>query len=184
MDNGPRLSTPRLVLRRWRSDDAAPFAHLNADPIVMEHFPSVLSRAESDALLARIEAGFEVRGYGLWAVEIRDVTDFAGFVGLNPVDFEAHFTPAVEIGWRLDRPWWGQGYATEGAAAAVEFAFERLGLSEVVSFTAQRNLRSRAVMERLGMTHDPAEDFDHPRLAPDHALCRHVLYRLPAPGRR
>lgn len=172
------LRTDRLRLRRWREADRPPFARLNADPKVMEYFPSTLSRVESDAFVDWIEAFFDEHGFGLWAVEAVGVADFIGFVGLNIPAFPAHFTPAVEVGWRLDRPYWGRGYATEAARAAVAFGFETLGLAEIVSFTAPANVRSRHVMERLGMTRDPAEDFDHPRLPEGHALRRHVLYRL------
>lgn len=171
------LRTDRLWLRRWSPEDRAPFASLNADPLVMEHFPAVLSREESDALVSRIEASFERRGFGVWAVEIPTITRFAGFIGLSVPAFDAPFTPCVEIGWRLAREHWGAGYAPEGARAALDFAFGALGLAEVVSFTAQGNRRSRRVMEKIGMAHDPADDFDHPSLPAGHPLRRHVLYR-------
>jgi RimJ/RimL family protein N-acetyltransferase len=144
----------------------------------MEHFPSTLSREESDAGVARIESHFARRGFGLWAVEIPGVTPFAGFIGLSVPAFHAHFTPCVEIGWRLARPYWGRGYATEGASAALHFGFERLGLAEIVSFAVPGNMRSRRVMERIGMRQSPADDFDHPLLPVGHPLRRHVLYRL------
>ena len=129
----------------------------------MEHLPAVLTRRESDALADRIRAHFVERGFGLWAVEVPGVADFAGFIGLSVPSFEAHFTPCVEVGWRLAAELWGRGYATEGARAALDFGFERLGLEEIVSFTVPANVRSRRVMERLGMRHSPADDFDHPR---------------------
>ena len=151
---------------------------MNADARVMRHFPAQLSREESDAVVARIESHFNEHGFGLWAVEIPAVAEFAGFIGLCHPRFEAHFTPCVEIGWRLAAEHWGRGYATEGATAALDFGFNRLGLDEIVSFTAPANMPSRRVMEKLGMTHDPSDDFDHPLLAPGHALRRHVLYRL------
>ena len=173
----PGLRTERLALRQWRDDDLGPFAALNADPEVMEHFPATLSRAESDAFVERMRAGIEERGFGLWAVEVVETGEFAGFVGLAEPRFDAHFTPAVEIGWRLGRAHWGRGYATEAARAAAAFAFDELRLAELVSFTAAVNGRSRRVMERLGMTHDPADDFDHPNV-PEGPLRRHVLYRL------
>lgn len=176
------LETERLVLRRWRDSDREPFAALNADPEVRRYFPDLLTREQSDASVDRIEAAFERDGFGLWALEVRDRGEFIGFTGLAPVDFEAHFTPAVEIGWRLARDAWGNGYATEAALRVVDDAFGRLGFDEIVSFTAIDNAPSRAVMERIGMSHDPAEDFDHPKLPLDHPLCRHVLYRLRAPG--
>ena len=169
------LRTDRLLLRRWRPADRAPFARLNADPEVMRWFPSPLSRQESDALADRIEAGFEERGWGLWALEQRASGRFVGFAGLSPVTFDAPFEPAVEIGWRLTREAWGSGFATEAGLAAVVCAFGELGLDELVSFTAAGNARSRAVMERLRFVRDPAEDFDHPLLAPGDRLRRHVL---------
>jgi RimJ/RimL family protein N-acetyltransferase len=165
-------------LRRWRNADRAPFAAMNADPRVMEHFPAVLSREESDERIERFRAHFDRHGYAQWAVEIPEVTPFAGFVGLSVPAFEAHFTPTVEVGWRLAAEYWGHGYATEGARAALEFGFTELKLSEIVSFTVPANVRSRRVMERLGMTHDPGDDFDHPGLADGHPLRRHVLYRI------
>jgi RimJ/RimL family protein N-acetyltransferase len=172
------LSTERLLLRPWRADDLEPFASLNADPRVMEFFISVLSRHESDSLADRIERHLDEHGWGLWAVEISGGAPFAGYIGLATPRFEAHFTPCVEIGWRLAHEHWGRGYATEGARAALAFGFETLKLSEIVSFTVPANLRSRRVMERLGMTRDPADDFDHPALPVEHPLRRHVLYRI------
>jgi RimJ/RimL family protein N-acetyltransferase len=175
------LRTPRLLLRRWRPEDLAPFAALNADPVVMEHMPAPLSRADSDALAARITTGWNERGHERWAVEIPGVAPFIGFVGLSVPSFVAPFTPCWEVGWRLARGHWGQGFATEAAAAALAFAFGPqgvAGLDEVVSFTVPANLRSRAVMVRLGLVHDPAGDFEHPLLPPGHPLRRHVLHRL------
>jgi len=164
--------------------DLAPFAALNADPRVMEHFPALLSREESDAMAARIGAHFERHGFGLWAVEIPNVTSFAGFTGLSVPRFEAHFTPCVEIGWRLAPEHWGLGYAQESARAVLDFAFATLGLDEIVSFTATGNLRSRRVIERIGMVRDPADDFDHASLPEGHRLRRHVLYRMARPTYR
>jgi RimJ/RimL family protein N-acetyltransferase len=172
------LTTGRLLLRHWRDDDRAPFAAMNADPRVMEHFLAPLSRLESDALIDEFEARFDPRGFGLWALERRDDGTFIGFTGLAAVPWEAHFTPAIEVGWRLAPEAWGHGYATEAAREAVRFGFEDAELDEIVSFTVPANVRSRAVMERLGMTHDPADDFDHPRLPVGHPLRRHVLYRI------
>jgi ribosomal-protein-alanine N-acetyltransferase len=174
------LRTERLLLRRWRASDLAPFAALNADPEVMRYFPAPLSREQSDAFVQQIESGFEREGWGLWALALRATGDFIGFTGLGRPTFEAHFTPAVEIGWRLARGAWGCGYATEAARAAARSGFDTLGLDALVSFTAVGNARSRAVMRRLGMTHDPAEDFDHPRVPEGHPIRRHVLYRLTA----
>jgi RimJ/RimL family protein N-acetyltransferase len=171
----PRLQTGRLLLRRWRAQDLVPFAAMNADPVVMEHFPSTLSSTESAALAKRIEDCFEQRGYGLWAVEVPGQSPF---VGLWPVRLEVPFAPAVEVGWRLAHDFWGRGYATEAAEAAIAFGFQELGLEEIVSYTAEVNARSRRVMERLGMSHDPTEDFEHPLLPRDSRLRRHVLCRL------
>lgn len=174
----PELRTERLLLRGWRPGDLDPFAAMNADPRVMEFFPAVLSRTETEAGIARIQAHFQRHGFGLWAVEIAGVTPFAGFIGLYTPRFEAHFTPCVEVGWRLTPDCWGRGYATEGARAALQFAFESQRIEEVVAYTATGNRRSRRVMERLGMTHDPADDFDHPEIPDGHPLRRHVLYRV------
>lgn len=172
------LRTARLLLRAWRDDDLEPFATLNDDPEVMEYLPKRLSREESDALAARIRDRFHEHGYGLWAVEVSDGAPFIGFVGLHHVPFEAPFTPAVEVGWRLARGHWGKGYATEAARASLRFGFEHLGLDEIVSFTVPQNVRSRAVMERIGMTRRAEDDFDHPVLPEGHPLRRHVLYRI------
>jgi ribosomal-protein-alanine N-acetyltransferase len=172
------LETDRLLLRSWRDEDLEPFAALNADPIVMEHFPSPLSRRESDQFANRIRDELDERGWGLWAVEVRETASFAGFVGLAPVTFVAPFTPAVEIGWRLARDLWGQGFAPEAASAVAAHAFERIGLAEIVSFTSTTNVASQRVMQKIGMRRDPDDDFDHPRLPPGHRLRRHVLYRL------
>jgi RimJ/RimL family protein N-acetyltransferase len=177
----PVLATERLLLRGWREEDLEPFAALNADPRVMEHFPSRMTREESDAfVLERILPHFAERGFGLWAVEARGVAPFVGFVGLNVPSFDAHFTPCVEIGWRLSASSWGKGYATEAARAAIAYGFEEAGLDEIVSFTVPANRRSVAVMERLGMRFDG--EFDHPRLPEEHPLRRHVLYRLERAG--
>lgn len=177
------LSTTRLTLRPWTDDDRAPFAAMNADPEVMRYFPAPLTPAESAARFDQLRAELAERGWGWWALSPADSAEFLGFVGLAPVGFVAPFTVAaatapVEIGWRLIRSAWGHGYATEAARAAAAYAFGPLGLAQIVSFTSELNLPSRAVMERLGMTHDPAEDFDHPRLPAGHRLSRHVLYRL------
>ena len=164
MSSPSQLRTARLLLRRWRETDHAPFATLNADPMVMEYFPDRLTRAESDEEIARIEAGFAAHGYGLWALEIRATGEFVGFTGLAIPSFNAHFTPAVEVGWRLARSAWGKGYATEAGLVSIAFGFRDAGLDEIVSFTSTTNVRSRAVMERVGMRNDPADNFDHPGL--------------------
>ncbi len=179
----PELRTERLLLRAWRDADLLPFAELNADPVVMEHFPAVLSREESDAMVARIRAHFQQHGFGLWAAEVPGIAEFIGFIGLLVPSFTAHFTPCVEVGWRLARAHWGQGYASEGARAALHFGFAQCELPEIVSMTTPGNLRSRRVMEKLCMVRDPAEDFEHPRLKEGHPLRRHVLYRLANPRR-
>jgi ribosomal-protein-alanine N-acetyltransferase len=170
----------RVRLRRWRDADRAPFAALNADPRVMAFFPARPDRRQSDALVDRFASHFAEHGFGLWAVEVPDVAAFIGFVGLSVPGFTAHFTPCVEIGWRLSFDHWGRGYATEAARLVLAHAFGPLGLPAVVSFTAVANRRSQAVMARLAMRRDPAEDFDHPGLPEGHPLRRHVLYRLAA----
>lgn len=178
------LRTPRLLLRRWLPSDRESFAALNADAHVMRYFPALLSRADSDALADRIEQDLDRLGIGLWAVEVPGVSRFAGYVGLSVPAFEAPFnscTPCVELAWRLARVHWNQGYATEGARAAVSLAFDTLRIPELVAYTVPQNAASRRVMEKLGMTRDAAEDFDHPRLPVGHALRRHVLYRLRRP---
>ncbi|MFZ4515298.1 MAG: GNAT family N-acetyltransferase [Acidimicrobiia bacterium] len=174
------LITSRLVLRRWRLEDREPFAAMNADPRVMEFMPETLSREKSDALAARVDQMFDVRGYGLWAVELRSTSEFIGWTGLSQPTWNAHFTPAVEVGWRIAAAHWNQGYATEAARVALSDGFARVGLDGVVSFTTYANHRSRRVMEKLGMRHEPREDFAHPALPVDHPLCPHVLYRLRA----
>jgi ribosomal-protein-alanine N-acetyltransferase len=175
------LRTSRLILRRWTAADRDPFAQMNADPRVMEFFPSTYTRDYSDAVADRIESHFAEKGFGLWAVEIPDIVPFAGFVGLSTPPFEAHFTPCVEIGWRLATACWGHGYATEAARAALAFGFDALGLHEIVALTAPDNLRSRRVMERIGMIRNPADDFDHPLISEGHPLRRCILYRIARP---
>lgn len=172
------IRTSRLLLRRWRDSDRAPFAAMNADPRVREFFPTLMSREESDAAIARYCDHFAQHGYGLWAVEVPGQTPFVGFIGLADTRYEARFTPSVELGWRLAFDHWGQGFATEGARAATDFGFHQLGLDEIVSMTVPANVRSRRVMEKLGMTCDPQDEFDHPLVAAGHPLVRHVLYRL------
>jgi RimJ/RimL family protein N-acetyltransferase len=181
--NAPlELRTARLLLRRWRPSDRAPFAALNANPRVAEFLSGPLTQGESDEMASRVDANFDRHGFGLWAVEVRDVAPFIGFIGLAVPRFEASFAPCVEIGWRLDAEHWGHGYATEGAQAALAFGFDAVGLHEIVSFTVPANLRSRRVMEKIGMRREPAEDFDHPSLPSGHPLQRHVLYRIARPS--
>ncbi len=179
--HGPAITLqgPRVRLRPWRIDgpdsDLDEFAALNADPRVMEHLPQPLSRDETAAMMGRMQAKLEAQGWGHWALDVDGRC--IGFVGLSVPSFDAHFMPCVEIGWRLAALAWGRGYATEGARLALAHGFGPVGLQEIVSFTVPANVRSRAVMERLGMRRDPADDFDHPRLI-GHRLQRHVLYRL------
>lgn len=174
------MRTARLLLRRWRESDREPFAVLNADPDVMEHFAAPMTRRESDAFIDGIEAGFAQRGYGFWALEVMATSEFIGFAGLSVPSFEADFTPAVEVGWRLARSVWGRGYATEAARAALEFGFDSQGIEEIVAFTPMTNWRSERVMQRVGMTHDSGDDFDHPRFPEGHRLRRFLLYRMSA----
>jgi RimJ/RimL family protein N-acetyltransferase len=174
------LRTQRLVLRLWVPEDLEPFAAFGADPETMRYFPSTHTRDRSDAVARHFADALDERGWGFWAVEVLGGAPFIGFVGLGEPEFEAHFTPAVEVGWRLGRQHWGKGYATEAAQAAVEFGFRELELDEIVAMTVPANTRSRRVMEKLGMTHDPTDDFDHPRV-PEGDLRRHVLYRLAQP---
>jgi RimJ/RimL family protein N-acetyltransferase len=175
----PELTTERLVLRPWKPADRTPFAELNADQEVMRYYPATLTPQSSNELADRLEADIVRRGWGLWAVEERATRRFIGFTGLNLPAFEASFMPAVEIGWRLARPAWGFGFATEAARAAAAFAFEDLALEEIVAYAVKQNARSRAVMRRLAMRHDAAHDFDHPQIPMSH-LRRQVLYRLTA----
>lgn len=181
MQASAELRSDRLLLRRWRKADRVPFAAMNADPQVMEYYPSTLSASESDAMIDRIEETFAAEELGLWAVELPGVAPFAGCVGLWPARFPAPFTPVIEVGWRLAAPFWGHGYAPEAARVAVRDGFTRLHLDEIVSFTPTNNLRSRRVMEKLGMTRDSDDDFEHPNVPGGHHLKPHVLYRLNGP---
>lgn len=174
----PIIKTPRFTLRPWRESDLAPFAAMNADPQVMRHFPKMLTRQESDATVEFFQTHFTRHGFSLFSVELAATGDFLGFVGLAVPSFQAHFTPCVEIGWRIRSEFQGRGYATEAARAVLRFGFEQIKLQEIVSFTVPANERSWKLMERLGMTRNPADDFDHPKLPPDHPLRRHILYRI------
>ncbi|AQG79633.1 GNAT family N-acetyltransferase [Spirosoma montaniterrae] len=177
MDTPVTLQTQRLRLRPWLPADAEPFARMNADPEVMAHYPTRLTRAQSDEQMNRLARHITETGWGLWAVEVIDIEPFIGYCGLWPATFDAPFTPAIEIGWRIARPFWGKSYAFEAAEAAMNFGFETLGLAEIVSFTTPANVRSQRLMERLGMSRNPADDFDHPRLPVGHPMRPHVLYR-------
>lgn len=180
MNEHNTVTTERLLLRQWREEDLEPFAKLNADPKVMEFFPAVKTREESDLSVKFFSEHIERHDWGFWAASLLNTGEFIGFIGLQPVPFQAAFTPAVEIGWRLAFEHWGKGYATEGAKASLRYGFEKLHLQEIFSFTVPRNMRSRAVMERIGMHHDPHNDFDHPKLPPGHPLRRCVFYRIAA----
>ncbi|HEY6466414.1 MAG TPA: GNAT family N-acetyltransferase [Candidatus Acidoferrales bacterium] len=175
------LRTERLLLRRWRDSDREPFFRINSDPRVMEFLPRLFLREESDQMIDRCERHFEDNGFGLFAVEIVGGAPFIGYIGLSAITFSAPFTPSIEIGWRLAHDHWSKGLATEGAREVVRCAFKELKIDSLVSFTSVTNVRSRRVMEKLGMTHDPAEDFDHPGLSASHPLRHHVLYRLRRP---
>lgn len=172
------IKTERLILRPWDDEDLKPFADLNADPRVREFFPGILKIEESNAHVKLFSEHIKKYGFGFWAVSLTETNEFIGFIGLQNVTFEAPFTPAVEIGWRLSYKHWGKGYATEGARAALSYGFEELKLAEIVSFTPVQNSRSRHVMEKIGMTNDSKDDFEHPKLPDGHPLKTHVLYRL------
>lgn len=172
------LTTDRLLLRAWREGDYELYAAINQDPLVMQHFRSLKSPAESRNQAEMFNDGLAERGWGLWALEVRSDGQFIGFTGLSVPRFEAHFTPAVEIGWRLAVDAWGKGYAAEAARAALDYGFDKVDLDEIVSFTTTTNLRSQRLMRRLGMTHDPADDFMHPDFERGHDLELHVLYRI------
>ncbi len=174
------LRTERLLLRPWRDDDLAAFATMSADPAVMEFLRPLPDLAACEAWAMRAWAHWDEHGFGQWVVEVPGDAAFIGVVGLARISYEAHFTPAVEVAWRLARPYWGRGYASEAARAALNYGFGVLGLEQIVAVTVPANWRSRRVMERLGMTRDPADDFDHPNL-PEGPLRRHVLYRMRNP---
>ena len=174
----PTIESARVILRAWRDDDLEAFVQMNADPHVTEFLGGPYSRERSESAAAQMRGELDRNGYGWWVMEIRDGPAFAGVIVLQRVPFDAPFTPAYEVGWRLPFETWGRGYATEGASAALRHAFGALHWPEVVAFTVPGNVRSRRVMERLDMTHDPADDFDHPKLAPGDPLRPHVLYRI------
>lgn len=173
-----QLVTERLVLRRWREEDRLPFRNLNADVRVMEFMPGPLDAEASDAMMDRLKQHFDQHLFGVFVAELRESRSFVGFIGLGVPDFDAAFMPAVEIAWRLAAEHWGRGLATEGAHEVLRYGFEEVGLSSVVSFTVPSNVRSRRVMEKLGMVHDTEGDFKHPRLPVGHVLRDHVLYRI------
>ncbi|HYL26193.1 MAG TPA: GNAT family N-acetyltransferase [Candidatus Nitrosotalea sp.] len=181
MPAAPTIETPRLRLRDWRDSDVEAWAAMNADPRVTEFLGRTYTRELSESTARKIREQLGRHGFGWWAVEVRDGTPFVGVIALQAVPFDAPFTPANEVGWRFAAEHWGRGYATEGARAALEFAFNELQWPEVVAFTAASNVRSQRVMERLGMTRDPRDDFDHPKLDAADPLRRHVLYRIKRP---
>lgn len=178
-DTAPTIETQRLILRQWRTADKEPYAALNADPDVMEHFPSALTRSQSDEMVDVMASVLAEKGRGLWATEVKATATFIGFIGLSVPRFETAFTPCVEIGWRLAKHAWGHGYAPEGATAVLAYGFDHVDLpnDEIVSFTTEANAKSRRVMEKIGLVHDAARDFDHP-LLPDWSGRRHVLYAI------
>ena len=172
------LKTKRLLLRTWQEFDIEPMSIINQNPFVCEFLPEIGNKTETENLIRRFIRHYDKYGFTAYAIELRSNGTLIGFAGLLVTTFQADFTPAVEIGWRLNSPYWGQGYATEAAKAIVDYAFTTLQLKEIVSFTVKNNFRSRRVMEKIGMYHNPIEDFDHPKLPKDSPLCRHVLYRL------
>jgi RimJ/RimL family protein N-acetyltransferase len=178
VEDWPVLRTERVVLRGWTPADLAALADINSDPRVMEFIGSPMTPEQNSALAVRLEDKFARQGFGFWAVEVPGVAPFVGMVGLNVPDFEAPFMPAVEVGWRLGTAFWGCGYASEAARAALDFGFGVVGLPEIVAFTTVGNIRSRRVMERIGMTRDPEDDFDHPGVPDQSPLRPHVLYRI------
>jgi 3-dehydroquinate dehydratase/shikimate dehydrogenase len=174
----PTLSTNRLLLRQWKSSDLPLFAKMNADQHVMKYFPSLLTKKESNYLAEKIQQELQEKEYGFWAIEVPNISSFIGLVGLHYPDFKAHFTPCVEIGWRLAYEYWGKGYAFEAATKIIEYAFNELKLNEIVSFTTIDNIPSRNLMEKLEMTHNPQDDFKPPKIPKNHSTSSHVLYRL------
>ena len=175
------LETERLVLRQWLNEDYSAFAKMNADPVVMQYFPKILTREESNTMAVKIENRIAQNGWGFWAVELKGQASFIGFVGLNEPDYSLPVTPCVEIGWRLDKKYWGRGYATEAAEAVLEFSFKKLNLKEVYSFTPVSNSRSRALMERLNML-NTEHNFNHPLIPVNNPLREHVLYKIDKSG--
>lgn len=172
------IETERLILRRWREEDLEPFSLMNSDVRVMEYFPKLLSQEETKAFIERISRHMDNHRYGLFACELKETGKFIGYVGLAIPNIETEFTPCVEIGWRLAFDYWGNGYATEGAKAVLKFGFEEVGLNEILSWTVPANMRSRRIMEKIGMKQDATGSFRHPKLAEDHPLSMHVLYRI------
>ena len=171
------INTDRLILRQWKEDDYPVFAIMNADPVVMEFFPNVLSDEESNLLANKFASLIDDNGWGCWAVELKDTSVFIGFVGLHNTIYDIPGTPFVEVGWRLDKKYWGKGYAREAAEAAIDFAFDTLNLMNIFSFTSTLNKRSIALMNRLNMK-NTENNFKHPNISENHPLSEHVLYKI------
>lgn len=173
--------TKRLILREWQNSDIAPFAAMGQDPLVMEYFPDLLTPEESSGVIDRIKTVFKENGFCFYACELKSTAEFIGFIGLSVPKFKAHFTPCVEIGWRISSEHWGKGYATEGALKCLEVGFEEFNLNEIVSIAVKGNFRSHKVMDKIGMQRDLSSDFLHPNLASTHKLAPHLLYRMSKP---
>lgn len=171
--------TERLILREWQDSDLAPFIAMGQDPLVMEYFPGLLKPEESSAMIARIKTTLKECGFCLYACELKSTKEFIGFIGLSAPKFKAHFTPCVEIGWRIASQHWGKGYAIEGALKCLESGFNEFNLNEIVSIAVKENYKSHNVMNKIGMQRDLSGDFLHPNLAPSHKLAQHTLYRMP-----
>lgn len=171
-----RIETPRLILREWKDEDLIPFAKLNADPVVMEHFPNTLTLEQTQTMIETLKTRFKNDGFSFFAVELKSTGEFIGMTGLNKPGYQTPFTPCVEVGWRIAKEFWNKGYATEAAKASLDFGFNTLGLDKIASFTAVENVKSQRIMDKIGMIRDHAGDFDHPNVPKDHRLCRHVLY--------
>ena len=172
------METERLILRKWCDADLEPYYQINQDPKVIEFLHGPLKREECQNFINETNRRIDKDGYGLWAIELKENQKLLGFVGLNSPDFAAHFTPCVEVGWRLGSQYWGRGYASEAARLALEIGFKKFNLPKIVSFTVPKNLRSLAVMKKIGLVRDLNGDFFHPKLLLDHRLSRHVLYYL------
>ncbi len=174
------IETERLILRTWKKEDAAPYFQINQDPKVIEFLPGPLTMEQVNDFILTVNSHQDKNGYTLWAACLKETGELMGFIGLNYTDWASHFTPAVEVGWRLGSQFWGKGYATEGAKACLEYGFKKYGLKEIISFTVPANIRSIHVMEKIGLKRDLNGNFAHPKLAKDHPLSQHILYRLRA----
>ncbi len=172
------IETERLILRTWKKEDGTPYFQINQDPKVIEFLRGPLTMEQVNDFIPAVNIHQDKRGYTLWAACLKETSELMGFIGLNYTDWESHFTPAVEVGWRLGSQYWGNGYATEGAKASLEYGFKKCGLKKIVSFTVPANVRSLRVMEKIGLKRDVNGDFAHPKLAVDHPLSQHILYRL------